>query len=146
MTPIELKELLSEIKSDIPEIKKTISLIDDSDLADFVAEMSSSDNMALVGVIPSYQHSGEIGAFKILPVFQLQIIEKTDYSALDNDQYVMLYERTLQVIFKVRDFILDKIEEGCYPLLSDLDVTGLVIDPIKKRAQCNGWTLDVITD
>jgi len=146
MTPLELKELLSEIKSEIPEINRTISLIDDSDLADFAADMSTSDNMSLVGIIPSYQHSGEIGKFKMLPIFQLQVIEKTDYSALNNDEFVLLYQRTLVVIEKVRDFLIDKVEDGCYPTLSNLDITGLVIDPVKKVSQCNGWALDIITE
>jgi hypothetical protein len=144
MTPLELKELLSEIKSGIPEIKRTISLIDDSDLSDFTENLVSSE-MALIGVIPSYGHRGKIGAYRTVPVFQLDIIEKTDYSAIDNDQYVQLYERTLKIMFQVRDFLLEKVEEGCYPMLSNIDVTSLEIDPIKKKSQCNGWSMDILT-
>lgn len=145
MTPLELKEMLSEIKSEIPEIKRTISLIDDSDLSEFASDMITSE-MALVGVIPSYEHVGKIGAFKTLPIFQLDIVEKTDYSAINNDEFVALYERTLKIMFKVRDFVLEKIEDGCYPMLSNIDVTSMTIDPIKKKAQCNGWSMDILTD
>lgn len=145
MTPIELKEMLSEIKSEIPEITTTICLIDDSDLSDFAGDLVSN-NMALVGVIPSYEHLGKIGSFKTLPIFQLDIIEKTDYSAINNDEFVALYERTLKVLFKVRDFVLEKIEEGCYPMLSNIDVTSMTIDPIKKKSQCNGWSMDILTE
>ena len=145
MTPIELKEMLAEIKSEIPEIMKTISLIDDSDLSDFAAEMMTSE-MVLVGVIPSYEHVGKIGAFKTLPIFQLDIVEKTDYSAINNDEYVALYDRTLRIMFKVRNFVLEKIEEGCYPMLSNIDVTSMTIDPVKKKAQCNGWSMDILTE
>jgi hypothetical protein len=145
MTPIELKEMLSEIKSEIPEITSTICLIDDSDLSDFAGDLTPN-NMALVGVIPSYEHLGKIGAFKTLPIFQLDIIEKTDYSAINNDEFVALYERTLKVLFKVRDFVLEKIEDGCYPMLSNIDVTSMTIDPIKKKSQCNGWSMDVLTE
>lgn len=145
MTPIELNEMLSEIKFEIPEIKNTICLIDDSDLSDFAGDLETN-KMALVGVIPSYEHLGNIGSFKTLPIFQLDIIEKTDYSAINNDEFVALYERTLKVIFKVRDFVLEKIEDGCYPMLSNVDVASITIDPIKKKSQCNGWSMDVLTE
>lgn len=144
MTPIELKAMLSELKAEIPEIERTICLVDDSDLADFTENLSTSE-MALVGVIPSYGHLGEISKFRTVPVFQLDIIEKTDYSALDNDQYVMLFERTLKILFRVRDLLLAKMEDGCYPMLSNIEVTSLQIDPIKNKSQCNGWSMDILT-
>lgn len=146
MRPIELKEMLSEIKSENAEINRCITLVDDSDLADFVSEVSTTDNMLLVGVIPSYGHKGKISSFKMLPVFQIQILEKTDYSAINNDDFVLLYERTLIVTEKVRDFILDKMEEGCYPMLSGLDMSNVDIDPVRGKASCNGWTIDFFTE
>lgn len=145
MTPLQLKEMLSEIRSEIPEIKNTICLIDDSDLSDFAGDLETN-KMVLVGVIPSYEHLGNIGSFKTLPIFQLDIIEKTDYSAINNDEFVALYERTLKVLFKVRDFVLEKIEDGCYPILSNIDVASMTIDPIKKKSQCNGWSMDILTE
>lgn len=146
MRPLELKEMLSEIKSENSEINKTITLVDDSDLADFVSEVSTSDNMLLIGVIPSYGHKGKISAFRMLPVFQLQILEKTDYSAINNDDFVLLYERTLIVTEKVRDFVLDKMEDGCYPMLSGLDMSNVDIDPVRGKTSCNGWTIDFFTE
>lgn len=146
MRPIELKEMLSEIKSENPEINRCITLVDDSDLSDFIADVSSSDNMLLIGVIPSYGHKGKISNFRMLPVFQLQILEKTDYSAINNDDFVLLYERTLLVAEKVRDFVLDKMEDGCYPMLSGLDMSNVDIDPVRGKSSCNGWTIDFFTE
>ncbi|MHA7822469.1 hypothetical protein ACVVIH_06875 [Chryseobacterium arthrosphaerae] len=146
MRPLELKEMLSEIKSENSEINRCITLVDDSDLADFMSDVSPSNNMLLVGVIPSYGHKGNISSFKMLPVFQLQVLEKTDYSALNNDAFVLLFERTLIVAEKVRDFVFDKIEDGCYPMLSGLSLGNIEIDPVRAKTSCNGWSIDFFTE
>ena len=146
MTPIELKEFLVEVKSVFPEIKKTIGVADESDLAKFTGDLNTEHNMILVGVVPSIGHKGHIGAYKETPVFQLMVFEKTDYSAIDNDQYLELLQRTLLVMQKIRDYILGKVEDGCYPFLKGVNIDGLEIDAAKHLLNLNGYSMDILTE
>lgn len=146
MTPLELKELLSEIKSEIPEINTAKTVVDDADITRFVGDLNTDHNMVLIGAIPSYSHKGKISAFQMLPVFTLFVMEKCDYSSISNDEYIVLLDRTFAVMVKVRDFLLEKIEDGCYELLNGLDVTAMEIDPAKHKADLNGWSMDIITE
>lgn len=146
MRPLELKEFLAEIKSEISEIKKIKVVSDDADITKFVGDIGTEHNMILIGAVPSYGHKGKISAFQMLPTFSLFVMEKCDYSAITDDEYIALLDRTLVVMEKVRDFLLEKIEDGCYPLLNGLGVTSMDIDPAKHKADLNGWCMDILTE
>lgn len=146
MTPLELKEFLVELKSEHSEIKKTIVVADEADLSKFTGDIGSEDNMILVGVVPSMSHSGNIGSYKETPVFQIMVFEKTDYSAIDNDGYLELLQRTFLVMRKIRDYILGKVEEGCYPFFKSLSIDGLEIDAAKHILNLNGYSMDILTE
>ncbi len=144
MSPKELQELLIEIKSEIPEINSTWLVVDDSQLGNTLENKSLSDNAYLIGVMPNY---GTLAKnqdnYKETITSQLLILEKTDYSELTQDEFIAVFERTYQIMRKVKLLLISKMEERCYSQLYNLDVDALDAFPVWKKSQCNGWSLDL---
>jgi hypothetical protein len=47
MTPVQLNNLLTEIKNNISAIKKTYAVVDDSQLVNYLQDLYSTDNQNL---------------------------------------------------------------------------------------------------
>lgn len=142
MSPKEYNEFLQELKSEIEGINKAWLVVDDSQLGNTLERRSAEDNAFLVGVLPSYGTNGKRDAVKDTLVSQLLIIEKTDYSELTEEEFVNIFERTYQLAKKVRNFLIEKMESGCYISFANLDIDGIEIVPIWKKSQCNGWSVE----
>lgn len=143
MSPLEFRELLNEIKAEIPEIKTIIPVIDDSQLVNTLEKRKKEDNLLLVGVLPSHGTTGSnTDNVKETTVGQLMILEKTDYSSLTSDEFWLMFERCYQAIKKVREILIRKATEDCLPYLTNLDVNALNIDPEWRKGECNGYSLD----
>lgn len=144
MSPFELRELLAELKAQFPEIKKTIGVVDDSMLANKTSEIDKDSNFILVGVLPNYTTSGRNGDnVKETPISQLLLLEKTDYSNITDDEFWEIFQRTYLVMEKIKDWIIGQIEEGCLDYLRHLDINALDSDAVWKKAECNGYSLDL---
>lgn len=146
MSPKQLRELLAELKTAIPGINSIIPVVDDSQLATKIENKSTADNIILVGVLPQYGRSGSnADRSKRDMAGMLLIVEKTDYSDFTDEAFIELYERTFLVADAVEKYLLTKASEGCYNLLSFLDVNSLIIRPVWKKAGCNGYSLEFDT-
>lgn len=144
MSPLELYELLQELKAEIPEINSAWIVVDDSQLIKNLGEKSRDDTLFLVGILPSYGTNGNSAdAYKDTAVSQLMILDKTDYGDLKDDDLVALFERTYQVAKAVKLALLRIATEECRIYLSGLEVNSLDLDPVWKKAECNGWSLDL---
>lgn len=144
MSPFELRELLIEIKTTIASINKSIPVVDDSMLANSINKLEKSDNMILVGVLPSYGSDGQnVDNVRTTVVTQLMVLEKCDYSDLTEDEFWELYERTYQTMQSVKDMIVQKVSEDCPSYLINIDVNSLDIDPVWGKAECCGWAMDL---
>lgn len=146
MSPKQLKELLSEIKSSVPGINAAFPVVDDSQLATKIENKSTFDNIMLIGVLPQYGRNGvNVDSSKRDLAGMLLIVEKTDYSDLSDDDFIDLYERTFVVAEAVEKHLLNNASEGCYSTLSFLDVNSIIIRPVWKKAGCNGYSLEFDT-
>ena len=144
MSPQQLNNLLQQLKSEFVEINSAWVVIDDSQLIKGLAEKVHEDNMFLVGVLPSYGTSGNSpDAYKDTAVSQIMILEKTGYSELEDNDLIDLFERTYQVAKRVKESIIAKSTEDCNSLLFNLEINSLAMDPVWKKAECNGWSLDL---
>lgn len=143
MSPKEFRELLAEIKAEIPEIKTIIPVINDSQLVSSLEKRRKEENLLLVGVLPSHGSTGSnTDSVRETTIGQLMILEKTDYSALTADEFWCLFERCYQAIKKVKEILIRKATEDCLPYLAHLDVNSLHIDPEWRKGECNGYSFD----
>lgn len=143
MSPLQLKALLEEIKNAIPGINKSWTVVDDSQLSKKISDCDDEDNMLLVGVLPNYGTTGaNADSYRDTTQSMIMVLEKTDYSDLDDDEFIDLFERTFQVARAVRNYILEISSEGCNSALRNIFVDSLTIEPIWKKADCNGWSIN----
>lgn len=144
MSPNELKELLAELKAEIPEINKTKGVINDSMLANKLDAHQREDNMILVGVLPEYGSSGtNVDNVKETTMTQLMVLEKTSYSDVDEDEFWDIFQRSYVVMRKIKEAIIRKATEECLPYLSNINVDGLDISPVWGLSDCNGYSIDI---
>lgn len=144
MSPFELREMLVELKAKTPGINKILPVVDDSMLANKVGNLTKSDNMILVGVLPSYGSNGQnVDNVRTVPITQLMILEKCDYSGLTEDKFWELYERTYQTMQSIKDEIVQMVSEDCPGYLVNIDVNSMNIDPVWGKVECCGWTMDL---
>ena len=143
MSPIELKELLAEIKAEVTAINKTKGVVSDGQLISKLDEISKDDNQILIGVLPSYGSNGEnVDNVRETTICQLMVVEKVSYSDLDEDEFWAVFERAYQSIKLVREIIIRKAGEECLPYLANIDVNSLDINPIWGLSDCNGYSFD----
>ncbi|WP_018676130.1 hypothetical protein [Riemerella columbina] len=144
MSPKLFNELLQEIKSEIEGINKAWIVVDDSQLGNTLERREKSDNAYLVGVLPSYGTDAiNADAIKDTMVSQIMVLEKTDYSELSEEEFIEVFERTYQLMRKVRNILIRKISDPCYMPMANIDLNALDFDPVWKKSQCNGWSLDI---
>ena len=142
MSPQQFNTLLTQLKASITEINSAWLVIDDSQLVKTLAEKYKEDNMFLVGVLPSYGTSGSnADSYRNQTTAMLFILEKIDYSDLDQEQFIEVFEETYQVAKAVREKILNLATEGCSGFLRDIFVDSIRIDPEWKKSDCNGWSI-----
>ncbi|WP_049037518.1 hypothetical protein [Elizabethkingia anophelis] len=143
MSPNELRELLAEMKAEVTEINSAWGVIDDTHLGNTLESKSKDDNIFLVGVLPSYGSEGtSADNVKQNTACQFLILEKTSYSELTPDQFWEVFEKTYQAIEKIKGIILRKASEECLPYLYNIDVNSINIDPVRHKAECNGYSID----
>lgn len=143
MSPNELRELLAEMKAEVPEINSAWGVIDDTHLGKTLESKSKDDNIFLVGVLPSYGSEGtSADNVKQNTACQFLILEKTSYSELTSDQFWEVFEKTYQAVEKIKKIILRKASEECLPYLYNIDVNSINIDPVRHKAECNGYSID----
>ncbi|MBT0549187.1 hypothetical protein [Riemerella anatipestifer] len=144
MSPKLFYELLQEIKAELPGINKAWLVVDDSQLGNTLESREKEDNAYLVGVLPSYGTEAiNVDAIGDTVTTQILVLEKTDYSELTEDEFIAVFERTYHLMKKVRDLLIVKISDPCYMPTARLDLNGLDFDPVWKKSQCNGWSLDI---
>lgn len=142
MSPQQFNTLLENLKSKVSEINSAWLVVDDSQLVKTLGEKYSEDNMFLVGVLPNYGTSGSnADSWKNTTQGMIMVLEKTDYSDLDQAQFIDVFERTFQAAKKIREAMLILATEGCSGFLRDIYVDSIRLEPEWKKADCNGWNI-----
>lgn len=145
MTPVQLNNLLTEIKDNISAINKTYAVVHDSQLVDYLQDFTAGDNQLLIGVFPDYGYTGDVSSYRTTSVEMMMVLEKCDYSTLTYEEYIALFERTCQTARAIVDFLISKAEMGCSSLLEHIDVSGITIEPVWKKGDCNGYSINFDT-
>jgi hypothetical protein len=68
-------------------------------------------------------------------------MEKVDYKTLKGDEYINVFQRTLEVAKKMIRFFFGTDGERC--LSMDLDYASLKVYPVAKKSQCNGYVIEI---
>ena len=145
MDPLSLQNLLSHFDNEIDTINKNWMVIDENHVVKDLSEISTDENILLIGLMPNYGTDAENSDNVLDKSFsQFLILEKTDYSELNRQQFLDIFQRTFLVAKEIKDRLIEySADKQCeFPYLMQLDINSLKMEPIYKLAQCNGWALE----
>jgi hypothetical protein len=124
-------------------------LLDDKQLSKILEDREEGDNSFLIAIVPEFYMKGEEDKAKWENVLQFFILDKTDYSEFDHDNYINIFVQT-QV--KAKAFV-DKLledksnKDGMFcGFLSWLDENSIRVYPVWNKNSCNGWAVDINLD
>lgn len=141
---LKVQEYMDDIKLNIPEIKTTYLVIDDSQITDIVKDLKESDNLILLGIVPSSEAEGQdeddvkdkdIMAFLVLKKADRKVKHKTFVENL-----ILCQKAAIAIKNKLA---VDKQEynNGC-SFLNLLHVPSLRVDPIWSLAGTDGYEIN----
>jgi len=145
MDPLNLKNFLIHLQSQFTEINRNWMVVNETHVGNILSEVSQEENAFLIGVLPTYDTDGESSDnYRTVAYGQFLIVEKTDYSNLDQEQFLDVFQRTFKITEQIRDLIIRySAEKQCaFPFLMEIDINSLKMDPVYKLYQCNGWSLE----
>jgi hypothetical protein len=124
----------------------TDMIIDTTELSKVLKERVEEDNTFLISVMPDYDMNGEQDNSKWENMLQFFILDKTDYSEHDRDEFLNIFVKTQ---IKTRAFVDKLLEdktnsEGIFcGFLSWLKEDSISVKPVWKMNECNGWTVTI---
>lgn len=144
ITILQLREAIAEIVSQIPEINKTRFVIDDDQLADTLSEFKTTENTMLVCLVPTYQSfANDEDLTGYMSFLQFFLVDKVDYKTFKSeDEFTQIF---IKIQSLVSAFIgkLFEYHNGECLLFGNLQHDSLVIRPVRNKAQCNGWEIQL---
>lgn len=127
----------------------TTMIIDDSELANVLKERVPEDNTFLISVMPDYTMKGDQDNTNWENILQFFILDKTDYSDHDRDEFLAVF---VQTQIKAQAFVYQLLEDkanidGVFcGFLSWLKEDSISVRPVWKMNGCNGWTVTINLD
>jgi len=139
----KVEEYGEKLKNDITAIRKFLMVCNDSQLAYDIKDYTDSDNIILVGLIPSNETLGtNVDDVQDLDVCAWLVLEKFD-SKDGNEVTMQTFKRTqLAAIALKKQMLTDKPNFTCSNTMKNLEVASITIDPIWRLAGCNGYEVN----
>lgn len=141
---MQFQTYLEHLKETIPAINTVHLAMDDDQIADFVKDMRSSDNMLLVGIIPSHQpRSVNEDTVMNKDLVALLVLQKGDRKIKHSEFLQVLHGCQLAA----KTIELQLLEDmysyngGC-SFLSLLEVDSITIEPVRALAGTDGYEIN----
>lgn len=141
---LELEQYLDEIKEAVPAIKTTYLVIDDSQIIEIVKDIRESDNLILLGIVPSHSVSGSnVDNLRSKDIMAFLVVKKADRKIKHSDFIANLYS-CQQAIRAVELKMLSDManDDNCGSLMRQLEVTSIDINPIYYLAGTDGYEIN----
>lgn len=124
-------------------------IINESQLAKILKERKEEDNTFLIAVMPEFNMKGDEDRAKWENLLQFFILDKTDYSENDHDEYIDIFVQTqAKAQALVNKLVGDKANHnGMFcSFLSWLDENSIRVYPVWNMNGCNGWSVEINLD
>lgn len=124
-------------------------IINESQLAKILKERKEEDNTFLIAVMPEFNMKGDEDRAKWENILQFFILDKTDYSENDHDEYIDIFVQTQA---KAQAFVNKLVDDkanhnGMFcSFLSWLDENSIRVYPVWNMNGCNGWAVEINLD
>ncbi len=140
----QLKSLLLESQTEIEGLNKNLLLLDDSELTNFLKDLKISENCVLIGIMPQFVPKGTEDSIRFISQLQFMILKKSaDKDFKNQDEYLQMFADTqdLMELFVAKLFG-EKMEDLCGGTAEYIE-ESISIYPVWRKAQCNGWALEI---
>jgi hypothetical protein len=144
ITIAQIKGYGNKLMSLIPEIKKVILVVSDSQLVEMMNDISDSENLILVAFIPSHQSDGsDVDNVQNRNSTLWLILNKIDRNE-GHDAIMDSFEKTQPTALAIqKQMLLDKSNSsGTCSLMRQLIVNSINIDPVWALAGCDGYEIN----
>lgn len=144
-----LREFVAEAVASIEDIKSGKVVVTKEEISRFMREHDRSDNTLLIGIVPEHDVSGSSDNFKTENSLGFYLLDKTDYSADDQDGFLDIFAKVQETAYEFVSFILEQNENGSSAicgLFQYLDDVSFPITPIKGLEGCNGYFVGISFD
>lgn len=148
MIDIEKVEEFGEyIKTKISEINKFFFIVDDSDLVKMLGDVKQTDNLLLIGFIPSHNNEGT-SADNVTVDNHLVWLILHKYNKNEGYKVMLDNLKTSQkVAKKINQLMLLATEDnGDCPKFHGIVTNSISIDPVTGLAGCDGWEINFKTN
>ena len=139
----KLKEFLEAAKAGVPDIKNTIPVVSDDDVANFTKEVKSSDpGVVIVGVLPSfgldfqnidnYRHANKMIFF---------LLKKMDPKA-GNEGFLELFDTTGAAVMEFEKWLFKTSQIfPCPGLFKEIEFRSFHADPVRDYYNLCGYMI-----
>jgi benzoyl-CoA reductase/2-hydroxyglutaryl-CoA dehydratase subunit BcrC/BadD/HgdB len=144
ITVNRLRELAIEVKQLIPEIKKTLIVVDDTQFLKILKDYEINTDILFVIVLPDYNiKSKNQDVYKWNNNMGFFILEKYVHKDLDDEEKLDIHERTAQVMKKfVQGYLLGGFQDSnVCGIFDDIVADSISISPVWEKAQTNGYEI-----
>ena len=140
----KLLEFIAEAKATIPSINRAEMVVDDSELTRFLESHRPSDNTFLIAVLPQFSTIGGEDGIKMNNMLQFFILDKSTTKNLKHDEYLNMFATTQQTAIDFLMMILEAKQESDFcGIWAELRESGIEIQPVWRKADCNGWVINI---
>lgn len=142
-----LREFLLEVKNTIPGINFTDIVVDDSELVSLLKDREEIENNYLIAVMPSFSITGSEDRLKVNNQLFFMVLKKsTDKDFGGREDYINMFGDTQDLAFALVRYILAEKSgdngELC-GLMNELKEDSIAVNPVWRKAQCNGWMIEM---
>lgn len=146
LTIPQLNQFLAEAKAEIPSIKKTELVADDSELVAFLKDATIDDNHMLIAVIPSFGIAGTEEQLKWNNQLMFFVLAQASSRDLTKSQRNDLIGEVQESARALVYFMLGKKtgENGDFcGMMNEVVENSIVVDVVWEKAQCHGWLIQI---
>lgn len=141
---LQFRNYLEHLKETVDGINSVHLAIDDSQIADFVKDMKQSDNLVLVGIIPSHQaQAADEHSLMNKDLVALLVLRKADRKLRHNEFIEALHSCQLAAKAIELQLLHDmySYNGGC-SFLQMLEPGSINIDPLYALAGTDGYEIN----
>ena len=146
ITPAAVKAILNEMKATIPGIKTSELVVNESQLANFVKELSEEDNNILLGIIPEAAMVGDQDSLKWNNALLFFIFKKTSSRDVTHNDFIDIFNETLNCANQLVEILLAEKsgDNGDFcGIANELVEDSIDVQPVWNYFGCNGYLVKI---
>lgn len=143
----ELQQYVQETELALSAVNFSRVVVVKDELTTFLSKIRPTDNQIMIAVMPDARTTGNaVDSLKLRNSLGFFFLEKTDYGATRQDDWLAVFERTQETAMAFFNKIIDDSIDGPCGFVRDLVVTNISINPESNLVGCNGWSVELYFD